>query len=77
MPVDPITTALDLLKRQAELETGLRQPGRARTTEERELYALRERLQRYPQAVTAILETARNLNRQVDTLQPQDVRSLG
>jgi hypothetical protein len=29
------------------------------------------------QAVTAILETARNLNRPVDTLRPQDVRSLG
>jgi hypothetical protein len=44
---------------------------------QRKLYALRKRLQRYPQAVTAILQTAGSLNRPVDTLQPQDVRSLG
>jgi hypothetical protein len=71
--VEPIQEALQLLKRQAELETGLRQPGGIRVTAERELYALRDRLQRYPEAVTAILQTARNLNRPVDTLRPQDV----
>jgi hypothetical protein len=49
---------------------------RKATTEEREIYALRERLQRYPQAVSAILQAARSLNRPVDTLQPQDVRRL-
>jgi hypothetical protein len=52
--MEPITEALALLKRQAELETGLRQSGGIRVTEEREIYALRERLQRYPQAVAAI-----------------------
>ncbi len=75
--MEPINEALELMKRQAELETGLRQAGGIRVTEERELYALRERLQRYPQAVTAILHAARNLNRPVDTLQPHDVRRLG
>jgi hypothetical protein len=75
--MEPINEALELLKRQAELENGLRQAGGIRVTEERELYALRERLQRYPQAVTAILQTARILNRPVDTLRPQDVRILG
>jgi hypothetical protein len=45
----------------------LRQAGAIRVTEERELYALRERLQCYPQAVTAIFQAARNLNRPVDT----------
>ena len=75
--MDPITTALELLKRQTELEAGLGQPGVARPTAERELYALRECLQRYPQAVRAILETARNLNRPVDSLQARDVRILG
>ncbi len=74
--MEPIHEALELLKRQAELETGLRQPGGIRVTEERELYALRARLQRYPQAVTAILQAARNLNRPVDTLEPHDVRAL-
>lgn len=75
--MEPLNEALDLLKRQAELEAGLRQPGGIRITEERELYALRDRLQRYPHAVAAILQTAHSLNRPVDTLQPQDVRRLG
>jgi hypothetical protein len=74
--MEPITEVLELLKRQAELENGLRQPGRIRVTEEREIYALRERLQRYPQAVSAILQAARSLNRPVETLRPQDVRRL-
>jgi hypothetical protein len=74
--MEPIAEVLELLKRQAELENGLRQPGGIRVTEEREIYALRERLQRYPQAVSAILQAARSLNRPVDTLQPQDVRRL-
>jgi hypothetical protein len=74
--MEMITTVLELMKRQAELEEGLRQPGGIRVTEEGEIYALRERLQRYPQAVTAILQAARSLNRPVDTLQPNDVRGL-
>lgn len=74
--MEPIAEVLELLKRQAELESGLRQPGGIRVTEEREIYALRERLQRYPQAVTAILQAARSLNRPVDALQPQDIRDL-
>jgi hypothetical protein len=75
--MEPLNEALELLKRQAELESGLRHAGGIRITEERELYALRERLQRYPQAVTAILQAARHLNRPIDTLQAQDVRQLG
>jgi hypothetical protein len=74
--MEPIAEVLDLLRRQAELESGMRQPGGLRVTEEREIYALRERLQRYPQAVSAILQAARSLNRPVETLQPQDVRQL-
>jgi hypothetical protein len=52
--MEPIAEVLDLLKRQAELEGGMHQPGGLRVTEEREIYLLRERLQRYPQAVSAI-----------------------
>jgi hypothetical protein len=74
--MEPIAEVLELLKRQAELESGLRQPGGIRVTEEREIYALRERLQRYPQAVTAILQAARSLNRPVETLQPRDIHGL-
>jgi hypothetical protein len=75
--MDPINEALELLKRQAELEAGLRQPGGIRVTEERELFAVRAQLQRYPQAVTAILQTAASLRRPADTLAPQDVRNFG
>jgi len=67
---------LELLKRQAELEVGMYQPGGLRVTEEREIYPLRERLRRYPQALSAILQAARNMNRPVETLEPQDVRRL-
>ncbi len=44
---------------------------------QRKLYALRKRLQRYPQAVTALLQTAGSLNRPVDTLQPKLSGALG
>lgn len=71
--MEPITEALSLLKRQAEIESGLQQPGGIRVTEERELYALMTRLRRYPQAVTAILTAASNLRRPVDTLSLEDV----
>jgi hypothetical protein len=74
--MEPITEALTLLKRQSELERGLRQAGGIRVTEERELYAVRERLQRYPQAVAAILQMASNLHRPVDTLSSADLRNV-
>ena len=75
--METISTVLELLKRQAELEEGLRQADGIRVTEEREIYALRERLQLYPQAVAAILQAARTLHRPVDALQPHEIRSLG
>lgn len=73
--MEAIAEVLELLKRQTELENGLHQPGGLRVTEEREIYALRERLQRYPQTVSAVLQAVRNLNRPVDSLQAQDIRN--
>jgi hypothetical protein len=52
--------ALDLFRRQAQLETDLGQLGGIHVTEERD----------------AILQTARNLNRSVDTLRAQDGQRL-
>lgn len=72
--METIHEALAMMRRQTELENGLRQPGGIRVTEERELYALRQRLQRYPEAVTAILQAASNLHRPVDALSADDVR---
>jgi hypothetical protein len=73
--MESISEALELLKRQKVLENRMRQAGGIRVIEERELYAVRERVQRYPQAVAAILEIASNLHRPVDTLSPADLRN--
>lgn len=73
--MEPLTEALTLMKRQTELETRLRQPGGIRLTEEREIYALKASLQRFPEAVKAILSAAANLHRTVDTLTVDDVRA--
>lgn len=72
--METITEALTLLKRQAALESELGLPGRSRANAESELYTLCQRLQRYPHAVAAILQTASNLHRPLDTLSPEDVR---
>jgi hypothetical protein len=64
------------LKRQAQLEAGLRLAGGIQVTEERELYAVRAKLERYPRAVAAILQMASNLHRPVDALSSADLRNL-
>ena len=74
--MEPMNEALELLKRQAELEAGLRHSGGTRVTEERELYVLRSRLQRYPAAVQAILSAASTLHRPVESLSLEDIRRL-
>jgi hypothetical protein len=76
--MEPVSEALQLLQRQAELEAAMRAPGGIPITEERELYGLRARLSRYPHAVRAVLEAARSLNRKVAELTVRDVeRWLG
>lgn len=74
--MDSLQEALRLLKRQTQLENQLRQPGDVRITEERELYALRVRLQAYPAAVRAVFEASQYLHRPVDTLSLRDVENL-
>jgi hypothetical protein len=71
--MEPLSEALSLLRRQAQIEEAMRRPGGIRVVEERELYELRRLLQKYPGAVTAILETSKRLHRPVDTLSPHDV----
>jgi len=44
-----VNELLKLFMRQAELERAMRQPGRARVTEEQELHAVRERLAEFPE----------------------------
>jgi hypothetical protein len=71
--MEPLSEALSLLRRQAQIEEAMRRPGGIRVVEERELYELRRLLQKYPGAVTAILETSKRLHRPVDALSPHDV----
>ena len=67
---------LQVLKRCAALESGLRQPGGPHVTEEQEMTLLRARLLQHPNAVAAILQAAQALRRPVDTLEFHDVRRL-
>ena len=71
--MEPISEALQLLKRQAEIQHALRRDSTTRVIEERELYLIRNRLARYPAAIQAIGLAARELHRPVDTLTVADV----
>jgi hypothetical protein len=53
--MEPLTEALRLLRRQAELEIAMRKPGGIRVTEERELYQLQAYLAKIPAATRAVL----------------------
>jgi hypothetical protein len=70
-----IDEVLRLLKRQAEIQQGLRRDSTTRVIEERELYLIRNRLALFPAAVQAIALTAAELHRPVDTLSVRDVEA--
>jgi hypothetical protein len=73
--MEPLSEALRLLRRQSELEEAMRRPGGIRVTEERELYQLKDCLQKYPAAVRAILEASQRLHRPLDSLSLLDVET--
>ena len=73
--MEPLSDALRLLRRQSELEEGMRRPGGIRVIEEREIYELREKLKRFPAAVRAILEASSRLHRPVETLSSRDIET--
>lgn len=76
--MEPVSEALQLLRRQDELQAAIRSPGGIRVTEERELHQIRAQLARDPHAVHSVLEAARSLNRPVGELSVRDVeRWLG
>lgn len=74
--MDSLQEALRMLKRQTQLENQMRKPGGIRITEERELYALRARLQAYPVAVRTVFETSQRLHRPIDVLSLADVERI-
>jgi hypothetical protein len=73
--MEPINEALQLLKRQAEIQNGLRRSKDNPMLAERELYLIRNKLAQYPAAVQAIGLAAAELHRPVDTLSVRDVET--
>jgi hypothetical protein len=66
--MEPLSEAHRLLRRQAKLEEAMRRPGGIRVTEERELYQLKDSLEKYPAAVRAVLDASTRLHRPADAL---------
>ena len=71
--MEPVTTALRLLKRRAEIERRRRQPGGISILDERELFAIRERLEDFPAAVRAIAELSGARRQSLDQIRVEDV----
>ncbi len=49
-----------LFMRQAQLERAMKQPGGARVTEEQELYAVRQKIAAFPEAMKRVREVQDN-----------------
>jgi hypothetical protein len=73
--METVNEALGLLKRQAELESAMRQPGGIRITEEQELHLVRRRLAAFPQAMQAVIQAAHALRRPVTEVSAQEVET--
>jgi hypothetical protein len=74
--MDPLSEALRMLRRQAELETAMRKPGGVKVMEERELNALQAHLATVPTAARAVLEAARGLHRSIDVLTIREIEEF-
>jgi hypothetical protein len=61
------------LRRQVEIESAMKGPGEIRITEEQELHLIRRQLQRFPEAVQAIIQAAHALRKPVSNLSATDV----
>jgi hypothetical protein len=70
-----VDEALNLLKRQAELEAAMRQPRGIRITAEQELHVVRRRLNDFPEAIKAVVQAAHALRRPVTEVSAHDVES--
>lgn len=72
---DAMQEALQLVKRQTEIEAAMRQPGGIRVIEERELHAIRRRLQQLPEVTQAVIQAAQALRRSVHPGMPRPERA--
>ena len=70
-----VNEALGLLRRQAELETAMKQVGGIKITEEQELHVVRRRIAEFPEAVQAVVQAAHALRRPVTEVTAADVES--
>ncbi len=70
-----IDDTLMLLRRQADLESAMKQPGGIRITEEQELHTIRRQLERFPEAVEAIIQAAHALRKPMANLNGTDVEA--
>ena len=71
--METVSETLRLLKRQADIERAGRQPRALSIVEERELLAIRSRLERFPAAMRAIAELASARRQSIDQIQVEDV----
>jgi proline dehydrogenase len=71
--MDNVTEIVALLRRQADLEIAIMNGQRSAVATEQELEATRQRLFAHPQALNAVLQTARALRRAPDTVSVRDV----
>jgi proline dehydrogenase len=75
--MDNVSEIVALLRKQADLELAILDGRGGAVATEQELEATRRRLFAHPQALNAVLQTARALRRTPDAVSAGDVRDFG
>ena len=75
--MDNVTEVVALLRKQADLEARIINGNGTTIGSEQELEATRRRLAAHPQALNAVLQTARALGRSPDTVSVREVTEFG
>jgi hypothetical protein len=75
--MDNVSEVVLLLRKQADLELAIQNGDRSTVATEPELEATRRRLFAHPQALNAVLQTARALRRTPDSVSVRDVTDFG
>jgi proline dehydrogenase len=75
--MDNVSEIVALLRKQADLELAILNGHRGAVATEQELEATRRRLFAHPQALNAVLQTARALRRTPDAVSVRDVADFG
>ena len=75
--MDNVTEVVALLRKQADLELAIQNGDRSSVATEQEVDATRRRLFAHPQALNAVLQTARTLRRTPDFVSVRDVTDFG